>query len=156
MFLQWYQRDLVKVLSASCSRWPSNRRFQKESSLTVWCSYFPVDQPYSGRSLGFNCTSLLNPDDLSGQSPLPQLPLASVEKVLEIRFKMVLKDRSSNWQGSRTSWINGRWWITHCWSLDRQKICSTLTFCDAYDKQIFSHWTYLNNETAFMLNVWNN
>lgn len=105
----------------------------QEISLTVWCSYFPVDQPYSGRSLGLNCTSLLNPDDLSRQSPLPQLLFAAVEKVLEIRLKMVLKDSSSYSQGSRTSWINGRRWITHCWSLDRQKVCSTLTFYDAYD-----------------------
>lgn len=130
---KWYQRVLIKVLSASCSRWPSNKWFQKESSLTVWCSYFPVDQPYSGRSLGLNCTSFLNPDDLSGQSPLPQLLFASVEKVVEIRFKMVLKDRSSYSQGSRTSRINSRRWITHCRSPDRQKVCSAITFYDAYD-----------------------
>ena len=57
----------------------------KESNSVVLV--FPVEQPYSERSLGLNCTSLLNPDDPSGQSPLPQLLFASVEKVLEIRVK---------------------------------------------------------------------
>ena len=103
----------------------------------MWCSYFTVDQPYSGRSLGLNSTSLLNPDDLSGQSPLPQLLFASVEKVLEIRFKTFLKDRSSKVHGQVELMAVDE--SHNVGSLDRQKVCSRLTFYDAYDKQIFSH-----------------
>ena len=103
----------------------------------MWCSYFTVDQPCSGRSLGLNSASLLNPDDLSGQSPLPQLLFASVEKVLEIRFKTFLKDRSSKVHGQVELMVVDE--SHNVGSLDRQKVCSTLTFYDAYDKQIFSH-----------------
>ena len=91
----------------------------------MWCSYFPVDQPYSGRSLGLNSTSLLNPDDLSGQSPLPQFLFASVEKVLEIRFKTFLKDRSSKVHAQVELMVVDE---SHTvGSLDRQKVCSTIT-----------------------------